>query len=143
VQLSPTRSFTVQLAFTTAVGGAPAGGGNVGPLYLLVLNPDTNAVRQVRPVFSGGRYSWQLTGYTGSRAIITAGSDLDNDGLICQLAEVCGGYPILSTDDAMTIDITGNRTDLDFTVEPSADSSVSSLAAGAAAVPPRRWQRRP
>lgn len=143
VQLSPTRSFAVQLAFTTAVGGTPAGGGNVGPLYVLVFDPDTNAVRQARPTFSGGRYTWQLTGYTGSRAIIAAGSDLDNDGLICQLAEVCGGYPILSTDDAMTIDITGNRSDLDFTVEPSTDSSAAALAAGAGAAPVRRWQRRP
>lgn len=143
VQLSPTRSFTVQLAFTTAVGGTPAGGGNVGPLYVLVLNPDTNAVRQVRPSFANGRYSWQLTGYTGSRAIIAAGSDLDNDGLICQLAEVCGGYPILSTDDAMTIDITGNRSDLDFTVEPSTDSSAAAMAAGPGPAPVRRWQRRP
>jgi serine protease len=143
VQLSPTRSFSVQLAFTTAVGGMPAGGGNVGPLYVLVLNPDTNAVRQVRPTFTNGRYSWQITGYTGSRAIIAAGSDLDNDGLVCQLAEVCGGYPILSTDDAMTIDITANRGDLDFTVEPSTDSSAAALAAGSGSTAVRRWQRRP
>jgi serine protease len=139
VQLSPTRSFFVQLAFTTAVGGIAAGGGNVGPLYLLVTDPDTKAVRQVRPVFSGGRYTWQLTGYTGTRAIIEAGSDLDNDGLICQLAEVCGGYPVRSTADAMTIDITGSRSDLDFTVEPSTDSSAAALAAGRGAAPVRRW----
>jgi serine protease len=142
VQLSPSRSFTVQLAFSTRVAGA-TGGGNVGPLYLLVLNPDTGAVRQVRPTFASGRYTWQLTGYTGSRAIVAAGSDLDNDGLICQLAEVCGGYPILSTDDAMTIELSGNRNDLDFTVEPSTDSSAAALAAGPGATPPRRWQRRP
>jgi serine protease len=144
VNLSPTRSFTVQLAFTTAVGGTPAGGGNVGPLYVLVINPDTSAVRQARPTFANGRYTWQLTGYTGSKAIVAAGSDLDNDGLICQLAEVCGGYPVLSTDDAMTIDITANRTDLDFTVGPSTDSSAAAQATGTAAAPaPRRWQRRP
>jgi serine protease len=143
VQLLPSRSFTVQLAFTTAVGSTPAGGGNVGPLYVLVFNPDTSVVRQARPVFANGRYTWQLTGYTGSRAIVAAGSDLDNDGLICQLAEVCGGYPVLGTDDNMTIDITGNRNDLDFTVEPSTDSSAATLAATSGPGVVRRWQRRP
>jgi hypothetical protein len=39
----------------------------------------------------------------------------------------------------MTIDITGSRSDLDFTVEPSTDSSAAALAAGRGAAPVRRW----
>jgi len=129
VQLSPSRSFTVQLAFTVVpAGGGAAVGGNVGPVYVLVYDPDTERVRSTQAVFANGRYSWQLTNYTGTRAVVAAGTDLDADDLVCQLAEVCGGYPVLSTDEAMTITLTGHRSGLDFSVSPLTDASASTLA---------------
>jgi serine protease len=135
VQLSPSRSFTVQLAFTVvAAGGAGnAAGGNVGPVYVLVYDPDTDKVRSTQATFANGRYSWQLGNYSGSRAVVAAGTDLDADDIVCQLAEVCGGYPVLSTDEAMTITLTGHRSGLDFSVSPLTDAAASALASAATA----------
>lgn len=131
VQLTPSRSFTVQLAFTVvAAGGAgSAAGGNVGPVYVLVYDPDTDMVRSTQAAFANGRYSWQLSNYSGSRAVVAAGTDLDADDIVCQLAEVCGGYPVLSTDEAMTITLTGHRSGLDFSVSPLTDAAASALLA--------------
>jgi serine protease len=144
VQLTPTRSFTVQLAFVVVgPGGQPAAGGNVGPIYVLVYNPATDQTREARALFANGRYTWSLPNYTGSKAIILAGTDLDSNNFICDLAEVCGGFPILSTDNEMTIDITGNRNDLDFTVAPTTDSSGSSVSGASGATPPVKARRLP
>ena len=47
-----------------------------------------------------------------------AGTDLDNDGYICQRGEACGGYPVLDAVlDGQQLQLTGNRSDLDFQVE--------------------------
>ena len=135
VQLSPSRSFTVQMAFTVLApgGGSSAGGGYVGPLYVLVYDPDTDKSRTTLAVFANGRYSWQLSNYSGSRAVVAAGTDLDADDVVCQLAEVCGGYPVLSTYEAMTLTLTGHRSGLDFSVSPRTDAAASALVSSDAA----------
>jgi hypothetical protein len=46
---------------------------------------------------------------------------------------VCGGYPVLSTDEAMTITLTGHRSGLDFSVSPLTDAAASALATAATA----------
>jgi nicotinamide mononucleotide (NMN) deamidase PncC len=127
VQLSPTRSVQVQLAFTVVAADAATQGGDVGPVYVLVIDPDSNRQREVEAIFANGRYSWRLNGYTGTRAIIVAGTDLDADNLLCQPAEVCGGFPVLGTDESMTVPISRTRLDLDFGLMPRTDVSASRL----------------
>jgi serine protease len=41
------------------------------------------------------------------------GSDVDNDGFICDIGETCGSYPVLN--EQFVLDVTGSRTDIDFT----------------------------
>ena len=125
VQLSPARSVQVQLAFTVVAADAASRGGDVGPVYVLVLDPDESQLREVRATFANGRYTWRLNGYTGRRAVIVAGTDLDADDLICQPAEVCGGFPVLGTVESMTVPISSTRLDLDFGLLPSTDASVA------------------
>ena len=127
VQLSPSRSVQVQLAFTVVAADAASRGGDVGPVYVLVLDPDSNQLREVRASFADGRYSWRMNGYTGTRAVIVAGTDLDADDLLCQPAEVCGGFPVLGTVESMTVPISRTRLDLDFGLLPRTDASVARL----------------
>jgi serine protease len=136
VQLSPARSVPVQLAFTVVAADAASRGGDVGPVYVLVLDPDNNRLREVRASFADGRYSWRINGYTGTRAIIVAGTDLDADDLICQPAEVCGGFPVLGTVESMTVPITGTRLDLDFGLLPRTDASAARLGRPSPGVAP-------
>ena len=46
---------------------------------------------------------------------IIAGSDADNDLIICDPGEACGA--LLTVDQPLVIEIDGNRADLDFPVE--------------------------
>lgn len=139
VRLSSGRSITVQLAFTV-VGSS--GAGNVGPIYVLAHDPDSGQTLQTVATYANGRYTWQIGGYGGSRVIVLAGTDLDSDDYICSPAEVCGGYPVLGPAESMTIDLDGDRTDLDFTVAPVTDFSAASLSAGRAAGTPAPTLRR-
>jgi serine protease len=129
VAVSPTRSFSVQLSVLKIIAGTGAsGGGNVGPVYVLLINPDTGSVAHTAlATYAGGRYTWSYGGYTASRVQVLGGTDLDNDGFVCAAAEVCGGYPLLGPDEAMTLTLSGNRNDLDFTIAPLVGLSTSAL----------------
>ncbi len=127
VQLSPARTLQLQLAFSVVAAGAASRGGDVGPVYVLVLDPDTDRIREVRASYADGRYQWRLAGYTGRRAVVVAGTDLNADDLLCQPAEVCGGYPVLGPVESMTVDVTASRLDLDFGLLPRTDISAARL----------------
>lgn len=147
VQVSPTRRFTVQVAFVVA-GAQASALGNVGPVYVLVYNPATDRTIETRATFQAGTYRWRLSNYSGRQAIVIAGTDLDANDFVCEAGEVCGGFPILSTDAAMTMDLTGDRLDLDFVVSPVTDSSLDSLGGRSspplwAAGPASRAAKRP
>jgi hypothetical protein len=61
---------------------------------------------------------------------ITAGSDLDNDAIICQRGEACGAYPVLAPGrDLTVVTLTGNRSDLNLEVAPLAGASPQNAGA--------------
>ena len=102
--------------------------GDVGTIYMLLLDPSNKVVDQVFAVDSGnGIFDYSFTDVAAGSYRIVGGSDIDNDLFICQLAEACGGYPIvnaLSTVEANGTDIT----DLDFVVDILANFGASSLS---------------
>lgn len=102
--------------------------GDVGTIYMLLFDPSNKVVDQVFAVDNGnGIFDYSFTDVAAGSYRIVGGSDIDNDLFICQLAEACGGYPIvnaLSTVDANGIDITG----LDFVVDILANFGASSLS---------------
>jgi len=64
--------------------------------------------------------------------LLIAGTDLDNDGYICDYGEACGGWPFLS--DLSTFDLQSNRSNVDFPVglvsTLSQNSNAGRLAQG-------------
>lgn len=59
--------------------------------------------------------TFEITGVLPGRYSVVAGSDIDADGIICQLAEQCGAYPSLERE--QVIEVTdANRSGLDFTL---------------------------
>jgi serine protease len=129
VQLSSSRTISVQVALERR---APAAGqGNLGPAYVLVLDAQDPA----RPVVARaavaapmeGRYGYSVT-VPGTAAIsIIAGSDLDNNGVICEPSEACGAYPMLSSE-LQVLRPGGNLTGIDFNLLPY--GGISPGAAG-------------
>ena len=139
VTLAPARSFTVQLSVAKVAGAGAASNADYGPIYVLLLNPDTQAVvKTVVAQRSAGRYTWSSSGYALPRVSVLAGADLDNDNLVCQRGEPCGAYPVLAPGRDLTkIELSANRADIDFQVSPLAGMSPQSAGASGN----RTWRR--
>ncbi len=131
VELLPARRFEIPV---TIERRADAGGlGDLGPVYVLVLDADDANERIVADVGiaapANGIYSYTLT-VPGTRRIkVIAGSDLNNDGLVCARGEGCGAYPVLSNA-VKILEPSGNLTGIDFAVAPL--GGVNPLSAAAA-----------
>jgi len=99
---------------------------DIGEFYILLVDEYFGTVDQVSPRDQGnGVLHFQFADVAPGSYKIVAGSDIDNDKLICQLAEICGGYPVinrLSLIDVINTDING----LDFTVDILANFGISS-----------------
>lgn len=132
------RSFDVQISIQKlAPGAVPAA--DFGRVYVLVIDPATEEpVGQVAANAVNGKYSWSLSGIKLSRVQIVAGTDLDNDNLLCQRGEACGGYPQFGAG-LSVLELTGNRNDIDFELSPY--GGVSTAGTAGAAAPPRAFRR--
>lgn len=64
---------------------------------------------------------------TAPKITVVAGTDYDNDGLICSRGEACGAYPVLGAN-ITPITLTGNRNDLDFLLSPVGAGNVQSAS---------------
>jgi serine protease len=131
ITLAPARTVVVQLSITQPVVGGSTAGGNLGPLYVLLINPQTGITeRSVLAVRGSTGYTWSVTGWSLPTVQITAGSDLDNDAIICQRGEACGAYPVLAPGrDLTVVTLTGNRSDLNLEVAPLAGASPQNAGA--------------
>ncbi|MET0349467.1 MAG: S8 family serine peptidase [Rhizobacter sp.] len=117
VTTTTARTFDVGISIVKAAAGA-APAADYGRVYVLIVNPDTNEpVTQVGVDVAGGVYTWQVTGVTATRVQIAAGTDIDNDGVLCQRGEACGGYPQYGAGQAV-IELSGSRSDLNFELSP-------------------------
>ena len=89
---------------------------DLGQIYLLVFDPELDeVVAQAAPTLSGGEYRYELPEVLAGSYQIFAGTDIDNDLLICDAGEACGAY--LTIDQPLTVDLAVDRDDLDFPIE--------------------------
>ena len=136
------RRFEVQVSVLKLAAGVPDARGDVGRVYVLVLDGDTRKrIGQVSAVSVGGRYRWQFQGELPARISLVAGTDIDNDNLICQRGEVCGAYPNLGPS-LSVLPVTGNLSGLDFTIAPLGGVSTAAAAGGTSSAP-SGFQRAP
>lgn len=124
IQLAPNRTLVVPVSVERRQDAAGGGGGNAGPLYVLVLDATSTGAQavaaQAQVTRTGsGTYSYTVTVPGTSRISIIAGSDLDNDGLVCSGGEACGAYPLLSGT-LQVLEPGGNLSGIDFAVTPFA-----------------------
>jgi serine protease len=103
---------TVTIPVTMQVGSA--GAGNAGFHYILLFDPAAgSAAYQDTAAASGGMYSYSIGSVTAGSYNVIAGSDLDNDGIICDPGEACGAYPTIDLP-AILNAATSNLTGIDF-----------------------------
>jgi serine protease len=104
-----------------------ATGGDVGRVYVLLINtPIDQIIAQFDAASTAGIYTYQFNNIRPGNYEITAGTDADNDLIICDSGEACGSY--LTIDQPIDFELTSDLVDLDFPVEyrvtiPSLNSS--------------------
>jgi serine protease len=105
--------------------------GNAGYLYLVLFDLSSNNQGQVALSPNNGVYNFQMTGVASGDYYLVAGSDVDNDGHICEVGESCGAYPLQGREDV--VNVNGDMTGLDFLA--TINSGLSSTAGVSFALP--------
>jgi len=98
-----------------SVGGDGASA-DVGVVYVLLY--DTEGDEPVAQFFSNGnnsRYEFDFANIPAGSYQLIAGSDADNDLLICDSGEACGAWR--TTDQPQTFDLNADRDDFEFSVD--------------------------
>jgi len=68
---------------------------SAGMQYILLVDPVTNdTLAQVEVQADGSSVAYQLDAVPAGEYILLSGTDLNNDGFICDPAEACGAYPV-------------------------------------------------
>jgi serine protease len=107
--------------------------GDIGVVYVLLVNDATGDIFDDTATISpDGTYSYAIPQLKPGTYTLYAGTDMDNDGFICDAGEACGSY--LTIDDPSSIDLRQNELDLDFGVEFSSDIEDLLGSGGAAEV---------
>jgi len=105
---------TVNISVVMSVGTAGIGG-NVGFIYLLLIDADTRViVDQLTPQAAGGIYEYAFTSVAAGAYELVAGTDADNDFTICDRGEACGIY--LTIDQPIRLNVNGDQSNLNFPI---------------------------
>ncbi len=105
---------TINVRVIMSVGSsAPA---DVGVVYILLYEQDKpEPVAQASAASTGGLYPFAFNNLPPGQYEVFAGSDADNDLLICDAGEACGSW--LTVDQPILIDLNSNRENIDFPVD--------------------------
>lgn len=78
---------------------------DAGLHYIRLLDIDSGKViKQVQSMAINGQYPFTMDNIPFGHYILVAGSNPDNDGLICNIAEACAEYPSVGLVEEITID---------------------------------------
>ncbi|HXX48002.1 MAG TPA: S8 family serine peptidase, partial [Myxococcota bacterium] len=123
-------------------GGATSS--NAGYQYVLLIDSQSLEVISQFPVAaSNGSYSYSFANIPQGDYLLIAGTDMDNDGLICDPGEACGAYPTLDLPGAITLDQDLSGQDFDTSFRQSISNSAEAGAVPAGPQPGfRRAKRR-
>jgi serine protease len=108
-----TRRLAVLMQVAIAAGVADAGN-----QYVLLLDPATeDSLEQVEVRALGERAPYRFDAVPAGDYLLVAGTDMNNDGFICDDGEACGAWPVESR--LETITVSGDRLGLDFSTSYS------------------------
>ncbi len=104
ITFTSTNGGTLHLPVTMAQSGQAAAYGNTGFLYILLVDPLTQAgVATQTATNVHGVYTYSFTGVKAGNYIIVATSDSNNNGVACDLGEACGEYPTVGLPQVVTV----------------------------------------
>jgi serine protease len=105
VSFSLSDQKTITVSVTMKVQSQATGdAGNAGYLYLVLFDSEWNNAKQLNLTPTNGIYQFQFQNITAGDYYVVAGSDVDNDGQICEVGESCGAYPLRNQTELVTVD---------------------------------------
>ena len=107
-------SITVNVSMTV---GAVERAGEVAQLFAILIAAETNEVLQTVLTTDTGnnQLTYQFTDVAAGDYRVLIGTDVDNDTIICQTGEACGGYPTVNS--LETITVNENLSNFNMTVD--------------------------
>ena len=97
-------------------------GGDVGTVYVIIAEPGNLEPVAQFTTDAAQRYAYLTTEVAGGSYLVIAGTDRDDDGLICDAGEACGVWPAI--DSRRPVYVNGDQTGIDIRV--SLDSIAGS-----------------
>jgi serine protease len=95
----------VEVVVLMQVGSFAAGSLDAGRHFVLLVDPDTMETVAAQAVTaSGGVYRFRFDDVDPGGYLIFAGTDFDNDLLICDPGEACGAYRTLDQPERLEVD---------------------------------------
>jgi serine protease len=102
----------VSVTVRISVGAATASGGNVGTVYVLLVDPNTLEVIAQTETSASDDYAFSFGDVSQREYRLYAGTDMNDDGYVDDEGEAFGGYPVLSNTEVL--DVTGDISNLSF-----------------------------
>jgi len=93
-----------------------------GGVWVKVTDASTGTVlasKRFNP--SAGSYAWSLTDIPSGNVHLTASTDLDNDGVLCESGEACGSY----AGNSPNLQVSSNLSSLNFSIAPTLSTSTA------------------
>jgi serine protease len=129
---------TVRVPVVMRVGGPTAS--DAGYHYILLVDAESlRPIDEVALPATNGAYAYAFENVPPGNYLIVAGSDLDNDGFICDGGEACGSYPTLDLPTPLSI-VDQDVSNADFGT--AFQQSIRTGAIPATSLPPLGLRRR-
>jgi serine protease len=105
---------TLKVSVLATGGGAVVS--DLGRIYILLIdNATEEVVAEASALPRGGSYAFDFGEVPAGTYQIYAGTDLDNDFLICDPGEACGAW--LTIDQPQSLELSSDRDSVDFAIE--------------------------
>jgi serine protease len=110
---SSVNNLVVRVLASQGIG---AGETDIGVVYILLFDPTRNVtVEQFVTGGEGAAHPFRFTDIPAGEYEIVAGTDTDNDLIICDAGEACGAW--LTVDQPIRLNVDSDTASLDFPVE--------------------------
>ena len=101
---------------------------DVGTIFVIAVDPTTFETIEAISTSLDTDFTFEIPPVAAGVYFVIAGTDLDNDGFICDEGEFCGLYPV--SNEASLVGVTANEItpNIDFTVEEDAFQNSTSMS---------------
>jgi len=125
--LSTGSTLTVQVSMLV---GNISTTGDIGTAYILLIDTTNGSViNTTNPVDLGdGNHTYRFNSVPNGTYQIIGGSDIDNDLIICQTGENCGGFPVVNSLRDIIV-LSADLSNIDFNIDIVSTVSAASIGA--------------